>query len=1232
MKGGSSVLSGIVGDDDSIRAIRARAARLLSAERLPPVLIEGETGTGKTLLARELHASSARSKAPFVAINCAAIPETLLESELFGIERGAFTDAHQSKPGLFQAADRGTLFLDEIGYLPVRLQPKLLTAIEEWSVRRLGSTKAEPIDVWLIAATSEDLERAISEQRFLRALYHRLAVMTFRLPALRERAGDVPIIAEKLLASVCRTYGLPRKQLGPDAIAELRRYSWPGNVRELGNIIERAALLGDELELSASMLAIPNEQNEAVASPSARYVKKTTGERSELETALEATGGNISEAARLLGIPRNTLRYRLRRQGLTANSPPSTPSTPVRWERQQVALLSASVADETWLDALEEKIELFGGRILERDSERIIAVFGLGSIEDGARRAVLAGLTSLQTIEPARIDVLVDVADVAIARTQGEVTVGPDALEHGRSLMVPRSETVRGVWLGDAGARAVRRHFGVSSRDGGHFIDAEHSAPTTPRASALVGRNGELELLLSRAEISRAGSGQIVGIVGPPGIGKSRLVEELRGRLSPARFRVVDAGCAAHSSAVAYHPIAQIVRRLGTDGASSEERLHLDHVLGVETSADRFGSIGAEEIRSKAFASVRSLLIRAASAQPLVVIVEDLHWSDPSSRALLDFIVEGMGRAALVLVVTYRPENEPEFMARPFATRIALARLSTDESSHLVRHLLPGEDGSAIAGIVDRAEGNPLFLEELASALKSGEAIASVPGSLQGILRMRMERLAPAERRLLQVASVLGREFPCSVLEALWDEPDPIGPLLGSLDRGDLLFPVGERCSFKHALTRDAAYDTIVESERARLHGLAGRALELAHLGREFEVCELLAYHYGESPEHEKAIQFLLRAQAKSYRRFALEQALSFFRAAEAKLDALPQTEANLRRRIELLITHCDASGYLSRLDDYTAHLDTAIALADRLGDPAVISSVRARQGYMLWWSGRHVEAIAVLEPRIRFASDSTAEEINSAVWLLNSYMVVGRYRSALELAPRLVERLAARGSVIHLAYAKGAWTWVLSEVDRMTDALALATANLEEARRSEDPAAVSFAAWSAARVFSLLGDFDRAEELADLSVSASVTPLDRIFSRIARGWVRCRAGRGEAALEELETATAHARAAKWPTPGGWLALPDAYAILGRVEDAKRSLEEHVEVATRLGMRATAAGAHRRLGDLALSRGDLEAARLSLETALAVFEEIGGSYEASLARASLAELARRAADELSGGS
>src|SRR5213080_3758150 len=196
-------LAEIVGESPAIEAVRDQIRRLLirreSGRRLPSILINGETGTGKGLVARTIHRAGPRADGPFVDVNCAAIPETLLEAELFGFERGAFTDARHAKPGLFEAAHRGILFLDEIGLLPPALQPKLLKVIEDQSVRRLGSTRSAPVDVWIVAASSEDLAAGVAASRFREDLYHRLAVMTVFLPPLRERREDIAPLAEHLL-------------------------------------------------------------------------------------------------------------------------------------------------------------------------------------------------------------------------------------------------------------------------------------------------------------------------------------------------------------------------------------------------------------------------------------------------------------------------------------------------------------------------------------------------------------------------------------------------------------------------------------------------------------------------------------------------------------------------------------------------------------------------------------------------------------------------------------------------------------------------------------------------------------------------------------------------------------------------------------------------------------------------------------------------------------------------
>ena len=295
----------IVGDSPALRATLERAARVLPHADAT-VLITGETGTGKELLARALHYGGPRAAAPFVALNCAAIPAQLLESELFGHERGAFTDAKSAKPGLFEAADGGTLLLDEINRLAPELQSKLLRALEDKTTRRLGATTSRRIDVRIIAATNADLGTEVREGRFREDLFYRLNVISLHLPSLRERGEDVLLLADAFVKKFSAQYRLPEPALSAEVRRALLTHAWPGNVRELRNAIERALLLSApgtlelaELTPAGGAVAVPG----ALPFP-ARLVDIV---RAAAQAMLDATGGNRSEAARRLGISRSRL-------------------------------------------------------------------------------------------------------------------------------------------------------------------------------------------------------------------------------------------------------------------------------------------------------------------------------------------------------------------------------------------------------------------------------------------------------------------------------------------------------------------------------------------------------------------------------------------------------------------------------------------------------------------------------------------------------------------------------------------------------------------------------------------------------------------------------------------------------------------------------------------------------------------------------------------------------------
>ena len=258
----------LVGEDPSLRKVFASLQRAAATDAT--VLLEGESGTGKELFARSLHALSPRADAPFVAINCAAIPENLLETELFGYEKGAFTGAAGRKPGKFEMAHRGTLFLDEIGDLPMSLQAKILRALEEKKFERVGGTALLSVDVRLVAATNKGLRAAVAARRFREDLYFRLSVFPITIPPLRDRPGDIPVLARYFVERFCRDLKKKPFALSPGALEQLQTYRWPGNVRELQNCIERAVILADgetllPRHLNLSFAAPLTDENAAVA-------------------------------------------------------------------------------------------------------------------------------------------------------------------------------------------------------------------------------------------------------------------------------------------------------------------------------------------------------------------------------------------------------------------------------------------------------------------------------------------------------------------------------------------------------------------------------------------------------------------------------------------------------------------------------------------------------------------------------------------------------------------------------------------------------------------------------------------------------------------------------------------------------------------------------------------------------------------------------------------------------
>jgi len=321
-------IDNIIGTCPQIKAIKDTIGKITNLDKTasgepPTILIRGETGTGKELVAKAIHYQGLRSLSPFIEVNCPAIPHNMMEAELFGHEKGAFTDAKSTKKGLFEAADEGTLFLDEIGYLNPDLQVKLLKVIEDKKVRRLGSVVDKRVDVRIIAATNRNLEEAVGQGEFREDLLYRLKVITLELPPLRERGDDILLIAHHFLAFYAKQYGKPITSFSNEAKEVLTGYHWPGNIRELRHIIERATIWEERDQMGVENLFIKplpptmefshnrSKEQQIVIDLPEEGINLEQVEKEIIRRALEQTNWNLSKAAKLLGITRDILKYRV---------------------------------------------------------------------------------------------------------------------------------------------------------------------------------------------------------------------------------------------------------------------------------------------------------------------------------------------------------------------------------------------------------------------------------------------------------------------------------------------------------------------------------------------------------------------------------------------------------------------------------------------------------------------------------------------------------------------------------------------------------------------------------------------------------------------------------------------------------------------------------------------------------------------------------------------------------
>ena len=1273
-------MQAVLGASPAIEALRANIDRIMgrarASSRFPPVLIQGETGTGKGLLASLLHHSGPRSGGPFVAVNCAAIPEGLLEAELFGFERGAFTDARHAKAGLFQTANQGVLFLDEVGLLPAALQAKLLSAIEEGSVRRLGSTRSERIDAWIISASNVDLRAAIREGSFREDLYQRLSGLTLTLPPLRERGDDVIILAEYYLARASSDYSLPPRTLTAEARARLLRHHWPGNVRELANLMERAALLSDTPQVTAVTLDL-NEAPVTALSVSPSGTEAGTASldeamRNHLQGVLEQTGWNITHTAAILGIARNTLRSRIRKLGikdscamappsagleeaaLAATNPamePEVTSTPrpgtIRWERRHVTLLRVTLAttpDDSLLFAghlvslAAEKALGFGGRIELLGQTRLDASFGAVPIENAARRAVSAALAFHKAVLEA---VPAGFAGTTLIHTE-QTTVGQAgdtlAIDEAHRAMLGRTldrmaqhASPGVVQVSGMTAPFIARHFELREGEKPGAESEPSSIVVRPDPSGLgawrrltrfVGRQAEMNVLRSRCELASRGHGQVVGLVGEPGVGKSRLVWEFLHAGLDRGWLVLETASATLGRPVPFFAVIELLRNYfdvspGEAKESVRDKIarrlaRVDETLtrslpvfltlfDVPVHDAGWQVLEPSERRRQTLAAVKRLMLRESVRQPLVLVFEDAHWADGETRELLDEVADSLPRAHILLLVTYRPEYEHSWTGRSFYTLLRLEPLRGENADRLVDELLGADAslGELRPLLIQWTDGNPFFIEEVVRTLAETGALRGergtyqltraldrivVPGTVEEVLASRISRLGPGPAGLLRAAAVIGRHVPHAVLAAVSPvPPEVLETHLHTLQSAEFLYQAGEseeqEYTFRHALTQEVAYTSLTDEQRRGLHSRALDAMLTVYADREDEKISELAHHAFEGRVWDRAVGYLRRAGRRAFARSVNREAVECFMRALSVLSHLPRSRAHQEEAIDVRFDLRGALWPLGEVDSMGKVLAEAGDLARDLNDQRRQGLVAVARCHYFFITSRHADAVSAGEEALSLAraTGNHAIERDATLYMGIVHGAMGRYGRAVELLEATLsvyestdKKLSARERIVSRPTARTYVARYLAELGELRRAADHANAGMRAAESEANPWLLATCYFGMGSVDLRRGDFpaaisslERAVELCRSHHVQSWFPA----SAASLGYAYANAGRAIEGLTLLEQAVAHAdRMHVVASYSMWLTYQGhALLCLGRAAEAQATAEVAVERARKHG-------------------------------------------------------------------
>ena len=793
--------------------------------------------------------------------------------------------------------------------------------------------------------------------------------------------------------------------------------------------------------------------------------------------------------------------------------------------------------------------------------------------------------------------VIGDTANVA-ARLQQVAEPGTILLSEATYLLAQdyaRVEPVGPLILkGKAEPIPAYRLLGVSHRRSGL-----RESPSSGTA-VFVDRESELAILNNFLRQVENGHGQAVGLVGEPGIGKSRLLAEFRRQVADGRATWVEGRCLSYGTAISYllaldllrsncgifeadapdviaDKVRAGLREVGMD--PDEDGPLLFHLLGLKDAAGSPALSNPEALKTKAFETLRQLAARGSQRRPLILVLEDLHWVDKVSEEFLGFLAENLRDVRVLLLATYRPGYRPPWIDKSYAGQTPLQPLSRDDSIQMVRSVLRAEQliDLLTQEIVSKGDGNPFFLEQL--ALHAGEARdlrsdLMVPDTIHDVVMARIDRLPDETKRLLQTAAVIGREFPLRLLNAVWKGRGPVEDQLRELIRLEFVYERAETEGtvyvFRHALTQETAYGSMLERHRRAHHGAVGHALEELYAGRADEVAELLALHFGRSGDAEKSVDYAILAGEKSQRRWANSEALTYFSAALHRLDLLPDTEANRLRRIDAVIKQGDGKFALGQHAAHVQALDRIRPLIDEIDD----SRRRATWHYWRGWAhimtgGRPDIAIDHCNKAAELAAAPGLDELRAYAesCLAQVYLTAGRLREALEAGERALATFEELGNlwwavrtISHLspaAIALGEWDRSLNYCRRAIEH----GISLNEVRLRV------IGLWRMGVTYAQQGDPERGVQCCTEALALKPLPYDAATAKWGRGYAEIRAGRIEAGIADLREALAWLEDTRlsYPRWRASLYLAEGYLRQGDRAAARSLIEAILEPSRTIG-------------------------------------------------------------------